>query len=895
MKKVFLGLLFLFATIFALNTVTVQAEDIIELYPYDQEACLDATSECTRTKIGDDHWDVTFNGYNYNVPRGGAQYVSEFIDEDSDGFIQSDEMTGTVWGSLGGIYINNTTSEAELVPTNPNRSDFSTNWRGVWVYFDENNEMVMFEAFVTFTFDIYNDGDATTPNWRLATEAEVTALTDAATALSDAETAEAALIATGTATQAELDAAALAVTNAQTAFDALDAVTIEDALIRMKADSTDTDGYVLEQIGFLKWEEVSYTAAVTALASAEAAEAALIATGTATQAELDAAAQDVTDAQAVLDATNPSRIMAGDPANVVIPAGWTVVSFGTVERSSSPTIAEFIKTLPAALAAGDTAAATITYDHQPAWFTGLAALDDDAVTEGVNVVVDYNGTFTMPDTISAQWVNMFDSSDVIINSEDKLDYTVEISDDSGLLETITYTWNATTEEFDMNAEQTVVDTSIFGKGYTATYKATTPEGDVTEEIIDIVIGVMPPRFEGIEDRFIDENTFIDLLEGITADDGYGNDLTDDIIVTPPTGFNFYNPTPGTYEIDLEFTHHVHFDGVDAAFTVGGTEYTIGEINSADGYSYNDILIWTDLTNFRNIVTEYAMFYYVVGSDGTVIGEYDRYNWQYVTADGISMQYDSDAQGFQDDLVLEDGGFVVVVGRGNVDKTALRDLAIGTSMTLTLPTEDFDYDIVTEDSYTLTVDDVTPPQALLVNDDYMIVAGEYTSVDEAILANVVGYDSYDSQDDLAIYVSDNGGLLVDTVGTYTVEVTVEDLAGNTAEVEFDVEVVAAPVIITQAEVQALIDAAVADALTETEIQALIDAAVADALTETEIQALIDAAVADALTEADVQTIVDDAIAEQLATGCGSAIGIGSAFVGIFAAMGGAGFFFLRKKK
>ncbi len=65
------------------------------------------------------------------------------------------------------------------------------------------------------------------------------------------------------------------------------------------------------------------------------------------------------------------------------------------------------------------------------------------------------------------------------------------------------------------------------------YQAVTPEGDETEVVVDVVIGVMPPRFAGVEDRFIDQSIAIDLLEGITADDGYGNDITSSIEVTHP--------------------------------------------------------------------------------------------------------------------------------------------------------------------------------------------------------------------------------------------------------------------------------------------------------------------------------------------------------------------------
>ena len=99
-----------------------------------------------------------------------------------------------------------------------------------------------------------------------------------------------------------------------------------------------------------------------------------------------------------------------------------------------------------------------------------------------------------------------------------------------------------------------------------------------------------------------------------------------------------------------------------------------------------------------------------------------------------------------------------------------------------------------DSFIVTVDDITAPQAMVIDEDYTVVVGEFATADEAILANVAAFDFYDAQDDLAIYVSDNGGTIITAPGTYSVAVTIEDVAGNSAVVEFDITVVAAPVIV-----------------------------------------------------------------------------------------------------
>ncbi len=793
MKKLLTIFSFTLVLTLCFAATPAKAEGETELYPYDQVGCLDGSDTCKNTLLGDSNWDVTYNGANWNIPRAGVQYVSEFVDANNDGEIDGTEMTGTDWSSVGGLYVNNTDAEVVINPTNANRQDLTGSWRGLWAYFDENGKMQMFESFVTFEFVITNEGTEEAPDYRLATEAEVTAYDEAA---DDAKPEG-----------------------------------FEKALIRLVLDAEDSNGYKIEKIGFLSWAKSGVDTTTAAV-------------------------------------SEWSDLVEGDPSNVVIPAGWTVISFGTIERSYSPAIKAWGLSFPAAMVDDTTEAMNYSYTDQDGWFNNLGGYDNDSETDGINIVVDYQSTFDLPSDITAEWVNMFDESDVLINSIDKLDYSVDIKDVEGtVLETINYTWDSENSVYTASAAQSVIDTSVFGSGFIVDYKVTTPEGAEFVKTVDIVVGVFPPMFDGVEDRYINEKTFIDLMEGITADDGYGNDITNTIVLTKPEGLNVYNPMPGTYEIDLTFTHNVHFDGDQPILTAGGVDYTYNTLNSDDGYNGNNLDIWTDLTNFRDINTEYAMIYIEVGADGTIKGVYDRYNWNYTTADGVSTAYDSDPTGWQEDLVLEDGGFVLVVGRGHAAKTALRGLPVGTEISFTEATEDQDFDIVVNESYTLTVDDTTAPLAVVVDEAFSFTAGEYATADAAILANVVAFDYTDSSDDLAIYVSDNGGLLVDTAGTYTVEVTVEDLAGNTTMVEFDVTVEAA-----------------------TDIQGLIDGSSVD--TE-DVQAMLDEQLR---ADADVQKLIDDSIdayAEE-STGCAGSMATGGVVAGLVAIIGLASFVVIRKK-
>ncbi|MBU1019605.1 MAG: hypothetical protein KJ847_00205, partial [Firmicutes bacterium] len=513
MKKVLLIAMFSFIVMLGFSN-TIKAEGEIELYPYDNIACLQALSTCPNTKVGDSNWSFTYYGHTYFVIKDLVRYGHEMEDINSDGFIDDSELAGIPYNAFASVFMNNTASEI-IVKTANARTDITDVVHRKYAYFNETGELAMFEDHIS-TYYIFNDGDATTPDWRMASQAEI-----------DAYLAE---------------VAAETITAGAPSADGLTRKTH----IRIALDAVDTDGYVVEPLSYLKW----------------------------TNADVDTTT--------VTDVTLWSTIIADDPNNVVIPAGWTVVSFGTNDRGTVNTkTRDFIEMLPAALAALTTAPATFDYVDQPAWFNGLTALDDDAGTPGINVVVDYNGTFELPATIESEWKNMFDdSTSEVINSVEKLDYTVVISQDGVDLETITYTWNETTEMYDASAAQTVVDSSVFGSGYVATYSTTSPEGDITTQEVDIVIGVMPPKFAGIEDRYINEGVFVDLLEGVTADDGYANDVTDSIMVTTPGNFNMYNPLPGQYTIELEFSHHVHFDGVPAVLEVNGVAQTWdGVLNS----------------------------------------------------------------------------------------------------------------------------------------------------------------------------------------------------------------------------------------------------------------------------------------------------------------------------
>jgi len=789
--------------------------DLVDLYPYDQIACLEGTTACTQTKLGDSFWDFEYYGHRYHIVRGSARYVTEWEDDNSDGFISALEMTTMSWNAFASLIINDT-DESVILSTNNVRTDLTSVVHRMYAYFDAAGKLQMFEDHIG-TYYIFNDGADATPanaDWRLATTAEK---------------------------------------DAYIAADPKPATT-RLTHIRMKLDSTDSNGYKIEPLKYLTW----------------------------TNADVDTAVDT--------DVENWSTILTGNPNFVTVPAGWTIVSFGTNDRGTLNTkTRDYIFSLPTAML--DTAVAPLetVYTPQPAVFAGLTALDDDLVTPGVNIVVDYNADFDLSNTVSASWINMFDTAGKIINSTDKLDFEVEISQDDVVLETIDFTYDSGTDSYTASGPVTAIDSSEFGAAYKATYRVETPEEDITEVTADIVIGVMPPKFAGVANRYHNEGMYIDVLEGISADDGYGTDVTDTIEVTLPAMFNPYNPLPGEYDIDLSFTHHVHFDGVQSNVLFKGvTTVNFNEVTSLnadiDINVHPSLAVFTEIDNFTTAGSAYGSVIVVVAADGTMKERYDRYNWNYTTSTGTIVGDATTFAAWQAALTLAEGEFILTA-HGSVHAPVLRsaNLAFGDTVALTIGYPDFDYDIVTDASYVLTVDDTTAPMLVVVNNNYKVEANAFANVNQAILANVVAFDNYDGSDDLSMYVSNNGGMTL-VAGTYTVEVTVEDEAGNATVQSFDVTVIAPK--LTQEEVQALLDA---QTLTQAEIQALINAS---QLTEAQVNALIAAGV---YTEAEIQALIDASIAAIPETGCGSAInGTSAIFITFSLVIGAALVFFIRKR-
>jgi len=528
----------------------------------------------------------------------------------------------------------------------------------------------------------------------------------------------------------------------------------------------------------------------------------------------DVVGEGVTDA-------NKTLLLDYDPRNVMVPAGHSVLSFGTKDRDvdgeRAGTVA-FIKGMPALIGANTAERANISYKPLAPAFAGLTTLDKDPNNAGVQIVIDHKAAWDLPLTPSVSWVRMFGEEGEIINQTEKLDYTVEILQASQVdeeivydsLQTIEFTYDADTDTYSKDAEVNVIDTTEFGAAYIAKFTATAPDGQVTEVMVDIVVDIVPPRFVGVVGRFGNEYVPVDLLGSVTAVSGAGVDMTDDIRISYPASFNPYAPKPGVYNITLELTQHIHIAGtpdIPLQMFLGETEVTTYTVNPPAAPATTGLHLFENLTAYPYSVAFGNAVFMEIDAEGKLVAGFDRSNWKfwnadnpdYATAPTTVVNDATKAKAFLDQAMAAGhyviyAGFYHVVGASNAADIA-RTLQIGDQVIIPkvagVPDEDHYIDIST--SYKLTILDTTAPQALVANPNYTLTLGSFTNVNQAILANVIAFDNYDTTAQLAKFVEANGGMNLTTAGTYNVTVVVEDRAGNSSQVSFQVKVVAASTV------------------------------------------------------------------------------------------------------
>ena len=756
MKKITTLLLLLLAAIVLVMPAYADEETLVDLYPYNDQGALYGPTT-PHTLVGDSNWDLEFLGHRYHIVRGGVRFAHQFVDANSDGILQPTEYTTSLtWPSFSLLTINDGTDDLKFSSTNI-RTDITGNViHRIYAYFNENNELVMFEDHI-FQYYIHNDGTDVLDNadWRLATTAEKDAFIAAADPL-------------------------------------VDTPNTRYAHVRIIRDETDTDGYVLEPIKYLTWVN-----------------------------------DDMSKVTPAIPVQEQSLLLDRDPSELHIPAGWSVFSVSSNDRGTLNTkTTDWVKTFAGTFESAEAPIMEAVYTNPGLTFNNLSAHDDDISTDGIQMIVTHREEgFNLPNNITVTRTKMYDETNTIINEVEKLSYTVKVygsvdfysSEDDHVptaLQTIEFVYDEETDKYTPSAALSVVDSSVFGAGYVAVYSVDHPEEGLVEKEVSIAVGVLPPKFENVKNRFVDEGVFVDLLGDITANDGYGGDKTSSIKVTPPAGFNIYNTKAGEHIINLEFDHVVEVEGeiTPDRITIGETVIDVTRKNVVTSTYSSHTTLYTEPFLYTN--TSFQGFTVVeFDADGKMVKSVVRNTWVTYGEEGL-LPNSSDAtiKTWLEGIDFEEGGFVVFFGTA-AGRPLAEALRFGDEVTFTEGSQapSTFVTLTTKASYKLTVDDKTAPTAIVIDDQYTIEADAYTTANAAILANVIGVDNFDSKSDLSIYVVENGGLSATNgklaVGTYNVEVAVEDRAGNIDEVSFTVKVIAPKP--TQEEVDQKVDEKVED--------------------------------------------------------------------------------------
>lgn len=726
---------------------------IIEVYPYDEIDCSLELDTCKNLKVGSDNWTLQYNGYNYHFVRGSVRYGSKLADGNDDGFISGAELGAPSYNAFGMLIINDTDQLLKL--RDGDREPLTAVQHRMYAYYDADGVLQMYENHIS-AFHMVNDNhgvDGAEDAWRLANELE----------------------------KENYDAAAA---------DAKPANMLQTRL-RMIRDSENPNGYKLEPLGNLKWTSSFY---------------------------------NPDDPE-----SKKSQFLDYDPNEVHIPARWTVQTFGTHDRGAYKPAFDMMYSLPATFLEETPQKAVVKYNEIAPKLNGFAGLDDNPYVPGVQIVANFGETFA-PDfsKLTATWVKMFDDEGNIINQKDtKIDFKLEISQEGLTPDVLTFTLGED-DKYTQSGAITIVDTEKFEEIYTIKMSAVTPK-DVAHEVEGIiVVGVLPNRFEGVAGKFGEDGKYIDLLEGIKAFNGNGLDITDNIKVTYPANFNPYNPQPGTYEIILDVAYeHVWEPILHTVGTREGLKVTIEGKDAGDApKTYEQVIDYPSKYNVPFSKEASALLTYIDYDHKELVAETRGMAWGTVAAvvneegkiirtwNGFTAYTETwfNAEGVVETKTHADGGAMntavaayelqegeyMLLAHGGAEGTFAR-FSHGGTVTIEGRAE-MRYTAEAQVKYSVKIDDKTAPVIRVVNSNYKVDKDMFETVEDAILANVVGWDNFS---DVDFIVDDSGGLDLNVPGTYTVMVTAEDKAANDASVSFTVEVVAAK--LSEAEVTDLLNA------------------------------------------------------------------------------------------
>jgi len=710
-------------------------------------------------QYGNSNWVLEFNGRRYHTVSFMARFASRFTGIED---LEKEVFTAS---DVPGVSANAmgglfiNNTERDVVMSAGDRTGLTGVINRAWAYFDENGRLYMFEDHVSAYYLTKVEDE---DYWRLSTEDEIAAFE-------------------------ALEEPAEGEEPVDLGFE------INHGHIRIMLDE-DGNGYKAEPLAYLSWYNKDYVAA---------------------------------NAEEEIEESGSKSVLfdpeVRDPRSVVLPKGHTIYHISTWDRGVSEMYTDWAMKFPEVIADVETELRSETKYIDPApTFFGITALDVNDQVAGVNIVVEYGVTVEVADFIagvSAQHKNEAQSQTATDHT--KVPFKLEVLQNGEVIETVNVAADGTPDK----AEFEMIDSGNFGAGYELRYSAVSPdtETQVQEVVATVDVGVLPININNVRNREIDENTSVDLYDGITADDNYGNDISASITIDDVAGLNIYNAKAGVYNVTVRASY-VYGEQVDDSqpLTVSYGELT----HTFPAENINptaNIGIGTDTAMRRGVlITNEAAFDkaiadLTVNSDmaavwsGTFFGLYDGGNnliayfnqgtgkqlLNGVTSDIDAPTAKATRDAYLNQLVWDNNYKFVAITNSPAPSAFVLFSVVPVEETIEGFPESFL--VEAERTYQLRVVDKQDPQIHLHNKTFVIYTDHsYANALEAILSNVTVID-----ENLNNVVSPGANRLDITIpGEHEVTVTATDLEGNMATVDFTLVVKEARA--SQDEVDALLD-------------------------------------------------------------------------------------------
>jgi len=511
-------------------------------------------------------------------------------------------------------------------------------------------------------------------------------------------------------------------------------------------------------------------------------------------------------------------------ADVVIPAGHTVVSFGEMARVA-PVLA-WAGEFPFLIAEGFDEPAVFKYNNTDPYFAGIEALDDNPSAELTTIIIGYNAEVITADIIQGVSARYIDEEDDIADDGNRrifkqTDFEVEVYSGDELLETVVVEF--VDGAYTVVEELTAIDSSLFGEEYRLVYKAANPlDETLTVEVEAVVsVGVLPPQIYeldqngqriDVQDKRMDLHGYINLYDGIFAHDLENDvDITNSIRITHGNDFNPNYVPFGTHEITVtaswvykqDFAMTITWgedeDAVDWVFDDIGnnvdyadpaeasrinTIYTLKSIDKlttpgfkaqAEAWGRVTMVIdkatgkvLTRLDRFANTTPE------VIDENGDVevLASYNFNEWitEYLTEDTVLLHtHGSDAGGVE-----------------KSNRVRSNALPLGTELNITSFDDYIEETVQTTNTFNVIVEDTVEPTISAIQPVYTIYTDAgYTSLSQALLPNVVAEDN--NRVSNVVFVGITQAQLT-IPGEYNVTAIASDPSANNAQTTFKVNVV-----------------------------------------------------------------------------------------------------------